>query len=460
MTDIAIRCEGLSKRYRIGERESYKALRDVISDAAAAPFRRLRSALANGNGSAQSPLSGTGSSDPHLPIRNPQSTIRNSFWALDDVSFEVTRGEVVGIIGRNGAGKSTLLKILSRVTKPTKGHAEIHGRVGSLLEVGTGFHPELTGRENIYLNGAILGMRKAELVRKFDEIVAFAEVEKFIDTPVKRYSSGMYVRLAFAVAAHLEPEILVIDEVLAVGDAAFQKKCLGKMGEVAHGGRTVLFVSHHMGAIRNLCSEVIWLDDGKVKAHDDAATAVDTYLRTVQHRSGSSIDLTQTKRLSGFGERLLLKSISFNNGGPILHGEPLLVEIEFETKSEIHDAAFGFGFSSFEGTRIMSVDSDLLAPQRQLPKNHAGSVTATIPQLQLQPGQYALDVGARSGNNSAVDYVRGCAQVEVLPGPDTPPLIIRETGGMRIPAEWLWASNGNQEDLPNVVSTLPDNAFN
>src|SRR6266536_104270 len=214
MTDIAIRCQGLSKKYQIGERESYKALRDVLTEVARKPFRHLRAAVSNGNGSS---------------ICNPQSAIRNAFWALDDVSFEVKRGEVVGIIGRNGAGKSTLLKILSRITKPTRGHAEIHGRVGSLLEVGTGFHPELTGRENIYLNAAILGMRKAEIDRKFDEIVALAEVEQFIDTPVKRYSSGMYVRLAFGVAAYLEPEILIIDEVLAVGDAEFQKKCLGKM---------------------------------------------------------------------------------------------------------------------------------------------------------------------------------------------------------------------------------------
>ncbi|HEY0005106.1 MAG TPA: ABC transporter ATP-binding protein, partial [Pyrinomonadaceae bacterium] len=206
MSEIAIRCEGLSKKYRLGQRESYKALRDVLTDAVAAPYRRLRSALKSTS----------------AETRNGHQT----FWALKDVSFEVKRGEVVGIIGRNGAGKSTLLKILSRITHPTTGFAEINGRVGSLLEVGTGFHPELTGRENVYLNGAILGMRKAEIKRKFDEIVAFAEVEQFIDTPVKHYSSGMYVRLAFAVAAHLETEILIVDEVLAVGDAAFQKKCL------------------------------------------------------------------------------------------------------------------------------------------------------------------------------------------------------------------------------------------
>jgi lipopolysaccharide transport system ATP-binding protein len=263
MTDIAIRCEGISKEYRLGERESYKALRDVLTEAAAAPFRRLRSKIANGNGST---------------ARNSEAETLNSFWALDDVSFAVKRGEVVGIIGRNGAGKSTLLKILSRITKPTRGHAEIRGRVGSLLEVGTGFHAELSGRENIYLNAAILGMRKAEIKRRFDEIVAFAEVEKFIDTPVKRYSSGMYVRLAFAVAAHMETEILIVDEVLAVGDAQFQKKCLGMMSDVARHGRTILFVSHNMAALRTLCSRGIVISKGRVIQDTDTETAIREYL--------------------------------------------------------------------------------------------------------------------------------------------------------------------------------------
>ena len=227
MSDIVIRVDSLSKQYRIGgKQEGYRTLRDTLTETFVSPFRRARKLLrGHAYGAAE---------------------LDEIIWALRDISFEVKRGEVVGIIGRNGAGKTTLLKILSRITEPTEGYAEIHGRVGSLLEVGTGFHPELTGRENIYLNGAILGMKKAEIERKFDEIVDFAEIEKFIDTPVKHYSSGMYVRLAFAVAAHMEPEILLVDEVLAVGDAAFQKKCLGKMGEVAEGGRTVLFVSHNM----------------------------------------------------------------------------------------------------------------------------------------------------------------------------------------------------------------------
>jgi lipopolysaccharide transport system ATP-binding protein len=447
MKDIAIRCEGLSKRYRIGERESYKALRDVISDGVSSPFRRLRSALTRNGGSPNGSALSTQHSALSPEPRNSKLETRNSFWALDDVSFDVKRGEVVGIIGRNGAGKSTLLKILSRITKPTKGHATIHGRVGSLLEVGTGFHPELTGRENIYLNAAILGMRKAEVAKKFDEIVAFAEVEKFMDTPVKRYSSGMYVRLAFAVAAHLEPEILVIDEVLAVGDAAFQKKCLGKIGEVAHGGRTVLFVSHNMGAIRNLCTEVIWLDDGKIVTNGPVVIVVDDYLRTTVQRSGSSLDLTQVKRLSGSGERLIIRSLQFNGGGAIFHGESLSVQIEFETRSEISDAAFGFGFSSLEGARLMTTESDLLEKQRNIPKGFRGKVEATIPQLQLQPGTYALDVGARSGNESPLDYLGGCAQVEVLPGPRTPALIIGPNGGLRIPASWTWVNACSPEPI-------------
>jgi lipopolysaccharide transport system ATP-binding protein len=261
MTDIAIRCEGLAKQYRIGERQSYKAIRDVITDAFASPFRRLRSALRqSSNGSA-------GGEEPNI-------------WALNDVSFEIKRGEVVGIIGRNGAGKSTLLKILSRITEPTRGSADIWGRVGSLLEVGTGFHPELTGRDNIFLNGAILGMRRAEIARKFDEIVAFAEVEKFIDTPVKRYSSGMYVRLAFAVAAHMETEILMVDEVLAVGDAQFQKKCLNKMQNVGEQGRTVVFVSHNMTAVQRLCQRAVWLDSGLVLKAGHPGVVVDEYLKT------------------------------------------------------------------------------------------------------------------------------------------------------------------------------------
>jgi len=263
MSDSAVKVEGVGKRYRIGEtqRPAYGTLRDALTSFARRQADRLR--------------------HPFRQRRSRESTI----WALRDVSFEIRRGEVVGIIGRNGAGKSTLLKILSRITEPTEGRVTLHGRVGSLLEVGTGFHLELTGRENIFLNGAILGMKKAEIQRKFDEIVAFAEIDRFIDTPVKHYSSGMHVRLAFAVAAHLEPEILLIDEVLAVGDASFQKKCLGKMGQVAGEGRTVLFVSHNMLAVEGLCQRGLWLEAGSVELMGDTNEVVRGYLRLAAENS-------------------------------------------------------------------------------------------------------------------------------------------------------------------------------
>ncbi len=262
MERIAIRLEGLGKQYRIGQKERYLALRDVISG-----FFR-----------------------PRAPAEE------ESFWALKDVTFDVAPGEVLGLIGRNGAGKSTLLKVLSRITEPTEGFAELHGRVGSLLEVGTGFHPELTGRENIYLAGTILGMTRAEIAQKFDEIVAFAEIEKFLDTPVKHYSSGMFMRLAFAVAAHLQPEILIVDEVLAVGDAAFQKKCLDKMHDISSSGRTVVFVSHNMDAIRKLCTKAVHLDRGRAVAMGPTDEIIAKYLTHFSAAgSSASIDLTTKK---------------------------------------------------------------------------------------------------------------------------------------------------------------------
>jgi len=280
MSDILIRVENLGKKYRIGERERYRALRDVLASGIKAPLRWFADQRANRNGHSDDFASG--SSSLALGALPPND---GYIWALKDVSFEVKQGEVIGIIGRNGAGKSTLLKILTRITRPTEGYAEIDGRVSSLLEVGTGFHPELTGRENIYLNGAILGMKKVEIERKFDEIVAFAEVEKFIDTPVKHYSSGMYVRLAFAVAAHLEPEILIIDEVLAVGDAEFQKKCLGKISAVARGGRTVLFVSHNMTAISTLTHRALLVQTGHVIADGSTTAVIGKYLHSLDRNS-------------------------------------------------------------------------------------------------------------------------------------------------------------------------------
>ena len=277
MSNVAVRVENLSKKYQIGSaRRRHDTFRDLITD-------RLKKVVSRG------------------PCSHREG---NTIWALKDISLEIDNGEVVGIIGRNGAGKSTLLKILSRITQPTSGYAEIHGRVGSLLEVGTGFHPELTGRENTYLNGAILGMRKTEIGRKFDEIVAFAEIEKFIDTPVKRYSSGMYLRLAFAVAAHLDPQILIVDEVLAVGDAQFQKKCLGKMQDVSRGeGRTILFVSHNMDAVRRLCSRCLMLSDGALAASGDTGAVVDRYLNESAFKGGPRqwVDVSRMGR-TGTGE--------------------------------------------------------------------------------------------------------------------------------------------------------------
>ena len=421
MSDIAIHCDHLSKQYRIGERESYKALRDVITDAAVAPFRSLRAAIdrrprtgdGNGGGPSSAGRPSSVSDQPSAAdseIRNPQSAIRNSFWALDDVSFEVKRGEVVGIIGRNGAGKSTLLKILSRITKPTRGRAEIHGRVGSLLEVGTGFHPELTGRENIYLNAAILGMRKTEVAKNFDEIVAFAEVEKFIDTPVKRYSSGMYVRLAFAVAAHLEPEILVIDEVLAVGDAAFQKKCLGKIGEVAQGGRTVLFVSHNMHAVRSLCDQGIWLEEGIVSCKADVYTCTKRYESVVSPSGGNS---WRAKEIS-LHKKLLISGVSVE----LLREQPnrlLQVHVDLLSKAPHKPAFLAIDILDSVGHPIMQalpnlegfIDSGSIDP----------SLDVTIHLPPLIPSRYSLTVWVGSHNTETLDEVKGCVDFEITDSP-------------------------------------------
>ena len=288
MSDTVIKVENLSKQYRIGAKEGYRTFRETLVDAAKAPIQGIQKLF-----------------NSKSKIQNPKF---ETIWALKDVSFEVKRGEVVGIIGRNGAGKSTLLKILSKITEPTEGRIELRGRVGSLLEVGTGFHPELTGHENIYLYGAILGMDRWEVSRKFDEIVAFAELEKFIDTPVKRYSSGMYMRLAFAVAAHLEPDILLVDEVLAVGDAAFQKKCLGKMDTVSKEGRTVLFVSHNMAAIRKLCHTGLLLASGKIEEAGSVSKCVGTYLSGKSQHSKMIME-----HISRADDSIIIDSILIND---------------------------------------------------------------------------------------------------------------------------------------------------
>ncbi len=302
MSHVVIHVEGVGKRYKLGANRQYRTLRDSFTNALTSPFRKR---------------------DPEDPAR--------IFWALHNVSFDVHDGDVIGIIGRNGAGKSTLLKVLSRITEPTEGQVRLQGRIASLLEVGTGFHPELTGRENIFLNGAILGMRRAEIASKFDEIVAFAEVTRFIDTPVKHYSTGMYMRLAFAVAAHLEPEILVIDEVLAVGDAAFQKKCLGKMREVSRTGRTVLFVSHNMTAMRSLCNRVVWLRNGEVEETGESGAVIANYLKSASATVTRQFWPTQEEAPGNSQVRLNMISVTsaLEPGAEVDVATPVNIEVRY-----------------------------------------------------------------------------------------------------------------------------------
>jgi lipopolysaccharide transport system ATP-binding protein len=335
MSDIAIKCEGLSKRYRIGERENYKSLRDTLVEVIRAPFRNINTLNKGGVGQSKS---GGG-----------------TFWALNDVSFEVRRGDVIGIIGRNGAGKSTLLKILSRITKPTLGQARINGRVGSLLEVGTGFHPELTGRENIYLNGAILGMSRVDINRHFDDIVGFAQVEKFVDTPVKRYSSGMYLRLAFAVAAHLNPDILIVDEVLAVGDAAFQQKCLTKMEDVSQSGRTVIFVSHNMSAVQRLCKEVIILQDGRTLLRASSREAVEAYLSNDDEYKGEitwSYTAEEVSKSTVLPQALRVRDSRGIITDHIQSSENFTIEVEYLVKEAVRDLRVGIWLQAVNGDYV------------------------------------------------------------------------------------------------------------
>jgi lipopolysaccharide transport system ATP-binding protein len=358
---------------------------------------------------------------------------------LREVSFEIPQGKAVGIVGRNGAGKSTLLKLLSRITEPTSGRIEVEGRLASLLEVGTGFHPELTGRENIYLNGAILGMSRNEIKSRFDEIVTFAEVERFLDTPVKRYSSGMYMRLAFAVAAHLEPEILVVDEVLAVGDASFQKKCLGRMSQVAGEGRTVLFVSHNMGAIATLCRSALWLDKGGLVEMGPTREVLDHYLASGGSAHGTVIELLKARRIDEYGQRMKISRVEWLSELPMKHGEKVRVRIHFVTYGEIEDAAVGFGFATLEGVRLLTYETDFPHLRRpNLPKNLSSFVDLTINELPLAPGLYSLDTGVRSGDRFGVDYLGGFTQAEIAMGPCTPGYIARKDAGVRLASECTW----------------------
>jgi len=398
--DVIIRAEGLGKKYTIGhatDRERYVALRDVLARGARDAWRKTVD-MARGR-----------------PIVAGDTV--EEFWALKDVSFEVKRGEVLGIIGRNGAGKSTLLKILSRITEPSEGRVTIHGRVASLLEVGTGFHSELTGRENIYLNGAILGMRRAEVRRKFDEIVAFSEVEKFLDTPVKHYSSGMYVRLAFSVAAHLEPEILIVDEVLAVGDARFQMKCLGKLSEVVGGGRTVLFVSHNIAAVERLAFRSILLQNGQVIANGPAASTVSTYLRTFKDLPAGWINVETTPRKYLGTRQAVITHIFLDHGQSLISRDhPIIFTLRSKIIDPINVMRVSFTIFALDGTPVGSGFSNEMDVS-----HHHGAIghRVTISAPGLAPGRYYFGIAIGRGDHTSghVDYdvVFDCLPFEVAP---------------------------------------------
>jgi lipopolysaccharide transport system ATP-binding protein len=369
MSQVAIRGVGLGKRYAIGERARYVALRDILANAVRAPARLFGSNHENWRKS------------------------REQIWALNNVSFEVQEGEVVGLIGRNGAGKTTLLKILSRVTLPTCGFAEVHGRMGTLLEVGTGFHPELSGRENVFLSGAILGMGKHEMERKFDEMVAFAEVEKFIDTPLKHYSTGMQMRLAFAVAAHLEPEILLVDEVLAVGDTAFQKKCLGKMSDVAKGGRTIIFVSHQLSQVRRLCERVIWLDAGEIRQEGPTIEVIPAYERAFTEVFAKALESNS----DGSRDIQFLKweFLNTSNGSSnvLEHQGPFAFRVIIKIPQPIRKGSFAILLFD-DNERIMwhgAFDLDSLAPDIY-------EFIHQLPTLPLRPSIYRWKMGVYDGH--------------------------------------------------------------
>lgn len=399
MAETMIQVENLSKKYIIQHlsKGRYTNLRDVLVKKTKRTCQKIMDPL------------GHKANDPY----------REEFWALENINFEVVRGDVVGIIGNNGAGKSTLLKILSRITEPTQGRVRLRGRVSSLLEVGTGFHPELTGRENIFLNGAILGMRRYEIKKKFDEIVAFSEIDKFIDTPVKRYSSGMYVRLAFSVAAHLEPEILLVDEVLAVGDMNFQKKCLGKMSEVSRGGRTILFVSHNMVAVSALCQKAILLNSGKIEYFGKVSQVIEHYAKFTNNLKnidiGKRLDRKGNNKLRFIGLRLKGK-----NGNEVNHfrsGEKAQIELHYESKLTDDYSSriiFSITFKTNSEQPIVLCRSDLTGDKfNYLPSK--GKVTCSIPKFPLAAGKYDVNLYAEN-NDGILDWIKSAAQIEVVDG--------------------------------------------
>ena len=408
---VAIQTSELGKSYTLGVKgPGYGTLREAIVEAAQRPFRRERKEKAS----------------------------RDLLWALKDLSLTINSGEVVGLIGHNGAGKSTLLKILSRITEPSVGYADVSGRVGSLLEVGTGFHPELTGRENIFLNGAILGMRKAEIRARFDEIVEFAEMERFLDTPVKRYSSGMSVRLAFAVAAHLEPEILLVDEVLAVGDASFQRKSLGKMNEVAKEGRTVVFVSHNLAIIQALCSRGILLERGEVQTDAPIVSAIDSYLRTLE-RAASDDLLERTDRDSRAYDETLVQRLEIHDssgGHPnvVVAGRPATISVEVTEHLPTMECQLTIVNSL--GQPICTLDSEMSAPVDVRDSEPGTRLECHVDSLPLLPGRYRIDVIVKAKRHIQ-DGLQAAALFDVEPGTiGERPVAAEAEGDVVLPHSW------------------------
>lgn len=399
MSNVAIHVEGLGKDFRIGARQktSYGTLRDTIVDSLTAPFLRA-GRLIRGEATGAAELTETLS-------------------ALQDIYLDITQGEVVGLIGRNGAGKSTLLKVLSRITEPTRGFADIAGRIGTLLEVGTGFHPELTGRENTYLNGAILGMKKEEIHRKFDQIVAFAGVEKFIDTPVKHYSTGMSVRLAFAVAAHLDPEILMVDEVLAVGDASFQKKCLGVMGEIGRSGRTVILVSHNMAAIENLCSRAIWIDSGRIRGDGDPCKVIEEYLKTYAMAEETGFDFSDVRKRDGSGA-VKFSRVEFldKSGKPkqlIRSGDGVTLRLHFLSRKTVPEPHFGIDVFTEFGTKVTTLHTWMTGFSIPYLNEGEGYIDVVVDFLNLMPGRYYLSLQLEGVGPVHYDILDRCAYFDV-----------------------------------------------
>lgn len=434
-SDVVISVETLGKKYRIrhhAARPRYTALRDVLAYKLTAPWRSLASKFSDSNNA----TSGNGSAGSYeLPATLHATASLEDFWALKGVSFEVHKGEVLGIIGRNGAGKSTLLKVLSRITEPTEGRVRIKGRVASLLEVGTGFHSELTGRENIFLNGAILGMTRAEIRNKFDEVVAFAGVEQFLDTPVKRYSSGMYVRLAFAVAAHLEPEILVVDEVLAVGDAEFQKKCLGKMEDVARSGRTVLFVSHNMATVERLCSRGIVIDAACLAFKGSIDASVKYYLQRLADGT-SPIPAPNTRPGNGYARVRAIGCPRF-----FTSGNGLEITLDVELRHAIKNPDIRIGLYSLGGSCICAFGSSLLNEKLGALKNDA-RVTLRTDSLPLNLGTYAINVSISEDSVSPVmiDRIETAASFQVVSGDPLGSGKLPPAGYMAIKHSWSLTS--------------------